>query len=1072
MFLRLPDQPGTTLESPLFPGPGGPLKAPMRVVVGGEGRNEILERQDSEFTPIEPGQAVCGRIEKPGEVDRYRITSSSEQKVSVVIRASELGSWLDSVVRVLDRDGQEIAQNDDPGGNSNFQPFNGQPPPPADSRLSFTLPGNGHPYTIEVYDRYGDGGAEYPYRLETGKAGPDFHIKLILDPNSNNRRNVFGGRGPNPVLPGSTGSLNLAPGSSTTLNFLVTGEGPLEPIEIEAEGLPFGVTADRTTIRVASMQTSARSLPPTGGSITLKVAPNASADLGTLRIVGRSKSAQGVPITRLASAEVIIDRPIYSGVYQPPITRELKEMPLWVAGDTREAERRPGFVGPPRPIAIALKEVKNPGILLQGDYVDMGLVLDPVSPPPGTYMIEGMAEGSGVGVQTLVTEMGGSNLSEGEPAAVVRVVAAPDAVPGVRKVTLSAEAPEGQADRVGTDGGDSGSDQGPGFRDAPGDWPGSLGDPGCGGRASKGCGGNGRDQAGASPRRAGRRPTNPGDWPGAGQNLHPSEARIGLGTSDRAAAGRCDRKNPHAKRFSEGGGGGSTDVGRCLCREIVLKRSNTRARRGVQGLSVTARTGLPATARIRPVSSRPCLLGRLDSPAESTRTGPFAERLVLMLPRPFLSARLGWFAAAFLGLSPWLTVQTAGAEGLDSETVSILDAQKAGDLQVSVRGAGEDRVKFKLQNNSTRRLNVVIPPGLVASSTTAQGGLGGGGFQSMGLGVPTDQPGKFGQYVRKLPSVEAGFRSVGLSEPNASAIAVPAGQEVELHVPSVCLNFGVPTPTPRHEFTLMTVEDYTPDARAQKALRSLAVLGTSQGVAQAVAWNVFNGMSYLQMDRLASRVLNPWEISLAARFVEALDASSPGELVNPAYLREGRLLVRVRGDGTLGKVASRLNTELHGASLLGLPVQVAEESDLATARPASLYLDILLTGDTQGVVQAHAVVKGRNAAGRWERLGSLDLGRTSEIGDVTGEELAVNLDHALAAGFVRVTKVRTSNGSTTLKVLNKLPFSVENLVVLAGDAEDAPSVTIEALGVGPNQSATTRVEAPTARVERVETNGL
>jgi hypothetical protein len=270
----------------------------------------------------------------------------------------------------------------------------------------------------------------------------------------------------------------------------------------------------------------------------------------------------------------------------------------------------------------------------------------------------------------------------------------------------------------------------------------------------------------------------------------------------------------------------------------------------------------------------------------------------------------------------------------------------------------------------------------------------------------------------------------------------------------------------------MTVEDYTPDARARKALKSLASLGTSQGVAQAVAWHVFNGMTYLQMDRFASKVLNPWEISLAARFVQALDASSPGELVDPAYLREGRVLVRVRGDGTLGKVASRLNSEMLGASVLGLPVQVVEESDIDSARPASLYLDVVLTGDAEGQVQAHSVVKGRNAAGRWERIGSLDLGKTSEVADVKGFDLAADLDHALAAGFVRVSKVRSAHGSTTLKVSNRLPFSVENLVVLAGDSENAPSVTLEALGVGPNRSATAKIEAPSARVERVEVNGL
>lgn len=443
-----------------------------------------------------------------------------------------------------------------------------------------------------------------------------------------------------------------------------------------------------------------------------------------------------------------------------------------------------------------------------------------------------------------------------------------------------------------------------------------------------------------------------------------------------------------------------------------------------------------------------------------------------MLPRPFQTARLGWFAAAFLAVSPWLVSRTALAEGLESETVSILDAQKSGDLQVDLRGAGDDRVKFKLQNKSDHRLNVVVPPGLVASSSAAQGGLGGGGFQSMGLGAPTDQPGKFGRYVKKLPSAEAGFRSVDISAPEPEGIAVPSGQTVELYVPSVCLNFGVPTPKSHNVFTLMTVEDYTPDARAQKALRSLASLGTSQGVAQAVAWHVFNGMTYLQMARFASKRLNPWEISLAARFVEALDASSPGEVVGPAYLREGRVLVRVRGDGTLGKVANRLNSELLGASVLGLPVQVAEESDLQTARPASIYLDVVLTGDAEGQVRAHAVVQGRTALARWERVGSLDLGKTSEVADVKGFDLAADLDHCLATGFVRVSKVRSDHGSTTLKVTNRLPFSVENLVVLAGDSENAPSVTLEALGVGPHHSASAKIEAPSARVERVEVNGL
>jgi hypothetical protein len=444
-FVPLPDEPGKLIDPPPFPGEGGSVVAPMRLVVGGSDRDEILERKGAEFTPIVPGQAVCGRIDRPGEVDRYRITSKTASTIELKVRAAELGSWLDSVVRVLDAEGKEVARNDDPGGdNSNFQPFNGQPPAPADSRLSFQMPGDGRPFSIEIYDRYGDGGPEYAYRLETGPSHPEFHISLIVDPNRNNRRNVFGGRGTNPALPGSSGSLNLTPGSSTTLNFLVTGTGPLEPIEVSAEGLPFGVSADSVTIRSGTMRTSRSALPPSGGALTLKVAPGASAGLGSLRIVGRSRTIEGLPMKQVATAEVIIDTPVYQNIYQPPITRELTEIPLWIVGDTRDAEHRPGFVGPPRPIALALKEVENPGILLQGAYVDLGLMIDPADAPPGSYMLEGTVEGSGLGVQTLVTETGGSMPDEEQPSAIVRVVAAPDARPGARKVTLTVKTVKGE----------------------------------------------------------------------------------------------------------------------------------------------------------------------------------------------------------------------------------------------------------------------------------------------------------------------------------------------------------------------------------------------------------------------------------------------------------------------------------------------------------------------------------------------------------------------------------------------------------------------------------------------------
>ena len=71
-------------------------------------------------------------------------------------------------------------------------------------------------------------------------------------------------------------------------------------------------------------------------------------------------------------------------------------------------------------------------------------------------------------------------------------------------------------------------------------------------------------------------------------------------------------------------------------------------------------------------------------------------------------------------------------------------------------------------------------------------------------------------------------------------MTVPAGQKVDLDIPAVCLNFGLPTPTPRDKFRLMDVDDYSKDVRVRKALRCLATLGTSHGTAQAAMWRVCN----------------------------------------------------------------------------------------------------------------------------------------------------------------------------------------------------------------------------------------
>ena len=111
----------------------------------------------------------------------------------------------------------------------------------------------------------------------------------------------------------------------------------------------------------------------------------------------------------------------------------------------------------------------------------------------------------------------------------------------------------------------------------------------------------------------------------------------------------------------------------------------------------------------------------------------------------------------------------------------------------------------------------------------------------------------------------------------------------------------------------------------RKALRSLCLLGTSQGVAQAVMWNVCNDLPFETMVAEAGKVMNVHEIALAARFVEAVDASSDADLVDPAYLdRRPDLRPGPGAEGPSPRTPSGSTSSSKDYRLLGLPVQTLE----------------------------------------------------------------------------------------------------------------------------------------------------
>jgi hypothetical protein len=304
-------------------------------------------------------------------------------------------------------------------------------------------------------------------------------------------------------------------------------------------------------------------------------------------------------------------------------------------------------------------------------------------------------------------------------------------------------------------------------------------------------------------------------------------------------------------------------------------------------------------------------------------------------------------------------------------------------------------------------------------------------------------------------------------------VTVPVGETIDLSLPSVCLNFGLASPTGRNTLKLMDIDDYSKDPRVRRALRSLATYGTSHGVAQAVMWNLCNDLPFQTMLEQGGRVMNAHEIALAARFVEELSSRGPDELVDPSSLSGARLFVQVRGEGALDSQAKRLSGQLAGLRLLGLPLQVADSDDPPAAGAPALYLRVVInyakTGDTRGRVLVSACAQ----PDAWEPLGNVPFRDNSSISVLDGASLAKVIDRAVASSFVKVAPARRSLGTTTLKIDNRLPFTVTSLIVKAGNSSGSPSVPFDAVGVGPGRSMLLPIQAATASsVEHVELNGL
>lgn len=202
-----------------------------------------------------------GRISTPGDVDEWAFTAKQNETIQFDLLAARLGSPLDSILTIHDQIGKELARNDDSAAGL------------TDSQLTFKTPADGI-YIARVTERFRSrGGPQFAYRLRAAAAAAaqDFRLTFTVDA-------VTVIRG----VQQKAGAKPTRNAPRATLRVNVERMGGFDgAIELEALGLPVGVTATNTLIAAKAAGVDLQFLT----TETTKIAA------GTLTIRGRATIA-------------------------------------------------------------------------------------------------------------------------------------------------------------------------------------------------------------------------------------------------------------------------------------------------------------------------------------------------------------------------------------------------------------------------------------------------------------------------------------------------------------------------------------------------------------------------------------------------------------------------------------------------------------------------------------------------------------------------------------------------------------------------------------------------------------
>ncbi len=203
-----------------------------------------------------------------------------------------------------------------------------------------------------------------------------------------------------------------------------------------------------------------------------------------------------------------------------------------------------------------------------------------------------------------------------------------------------------------------------------------------------------------------------------------------------------------------------------------------------------------------------------------------------------------------------------------AEKVKFFEAIDDGSLTTKFVPQGSSGGFLLVTNSTEESVTVELPDAFVAVPVLKQfgGGLGGGGLGGGGLGGGGLGGGGLGgqQGGGQNQNAGGGFGGGGGGgglggggQQGGGFFSIPPERTVRVPFVSACLNHGKPDPSPRLEYELMPVEDYTQDEVLSELIRMVGSGRFDQHSAQAAVWNRTDNMNWQMLAEKSTRgILN------------------------------------------------------------------------------------------------------------------------------------------------------------------------------------------------------------------------